>query len=154
MSFAMDFRRESAAQRKAAEYTHALDAIDSTSSAKSEKRIHRLSVLGALCIAAAVLGLFNSAALVQYSYKLSESDLGIRVLEVSEEWHELMQQKRLTMVVERIRDAVGTARQSQWQDLTFGFMRTADSDDDTLPPSTMVAEDTATPGAYSSATRY
>ncbi len=154
MSFAMDFRRESAAQRKAAEYTHALNTIDSSSSAKSEKRIHRLSVLGALCIAAVVLGLFNSAALVQYSYKLSESDLGIRVLEASEEWHELMQQKRLTLVVERIRDAVGTARQSQWQDLTFGFMRAADSADDALPPSTKVAEDTVAPGAYSSASRY
>lgn len=154
MSFAMDFRRETAAERKAAEFTKALDTIDSTASAKSETRIHRLSVLGALCIAAAILGLFNSAALVQYSYKLSESDLGIRILEVSEEWHELMQQKRLTMVVERIRDAVGTARQSQWQDLTFGLMQTADSEADELPPSTKVAEDTAAPGTYSSASRY
>lgn len=154
MSFAMDFRRESAAERKAAEYTHALDTIDSAAPAKSEKRIHRLSVLGALCIAAAILGLFNSAALVQYSYKLSESDLGIRVLEVSEEWHELMQQKRLTMVVERIRDAVGTARQSSWQDLTFGLMQTADSEVDELPSSTKVAEDTAVPGTYSSASRF
>lgn len=154
MSFAMDFRRETAAERKAAEFTQALDTIDPVASAKSEKRIHRLSVLGALCIAAAILGLFNSAALVQYSYKLSESDLGVRVLEVSEEWHELMQRQQLTMVVERIRDAVGTARQSQWQDLTFGLMQTADSEEDELPSSTKVAKDTAAPGTYSSASRY
>ena len=156
MSIAMDYRRGAAArkaERQARDFSNALDRIDKAATAKSEKRLHRLSVLGALLIAAGVLGMFNSAALVQYSYGLSESEVGIRVLEATESWHELMQRQNLTTVVEQIREAVSNARQSSWEDLTMGLAAIVGADKDAEPRSAELADEASPPGAHAGVSR-
>lgn len=156
MSFVMDYRRGTAAreaERQARDFSNALDRIDKAATAKSEKRLHRLSVLGAMLIAAGVLGMFNSAALVQYAYGLSESEMGIHVLEATESWHEMMQRQNFTVVVERIRDAVGNARQSSWEDLTMALAALVGAVENGEPRSAKLTDEAGPPGSHASVSR-
>lgn len=120
MSFALEFRkklqqqeREAAHARKINEGFVAAPAGELTDTPQNRRR-----VLLALVIAGGVLAVFNSGALVRYTQDLAGNPIGERLIVLSERWHEMMQRKQATRVVEEIRGSLALVREANWHDLT------------------------------------
>lgn len=128
MSFALEYRkkmqadakREAQSEKKGAQEKER-DFILLPAKKNADTRANRRRVLAALSLAGIILSVFNSGGLVHYAGGLGYNAVTMRVITISESWHDLMEQNRLTLVMEEIRDAVMTARQSSWQDLAFGL---------------------------------
>lgn len=97
------------------------DFVVGAAKKSTDTRGNRLRVLAALSLAGGILSVFNSGALVQYAGGLGYNQAAMRVIIASENWHALMEQSRMTALVDGIREAVTTARHSEWQDLAFGL---------------------------------
>lgn len=131
MSFALEYRKKM--QREAAEASaHAAaggkpnkarvgDFVLQPAKKHVNTRANRRRTLAALSLAGIILSVFNSGGMVQYTGNLSYNDISIRVITASEDWHQLMEQNRMTLVVDEIRNAVMVARHSSWQDLALGL---------------------------------
>ncbi|GAB4240474.1 MAG: hypothetical protein Kow0032_28150 [Methyloligellaceae bacterium] len=123
MSFALEYRKKMQAKARKAQRSAKTGAQSDEGFAvppagkNADTRGNRRRVLAALSLAALILSVFNSGALVTYTGGLAGSPLGLRVAIASEDWHALMEKSRMTGVVESIRGAVATVRHSSWQDL-------------------------------------
>ncbi len=123
MSFALQYRKklqdqqsEAQAVKKANEGFVSMPAEPSTDTSNNRRR-----VLLALVLAGGILATFNSGGLVSYTQELADNPVGPRLIIASEKWHELMQEKQVTRVVDHIRGSLAKAREASWQDLTFGL---------------------------------
>lgn len=123
MSFALNYRkklqqkvREEQAFRKANEGFVTLPL-----GPDSDTRGNRRRVFFALLIAGGFLAVLNSAGLVNYAYGLADSRIGRSVIAASERWHEMMQDRQATRVVDHIRGSVAAIRETRWQDLKIVF---------------------------------
>ena len=123
MSFALEFRKKLQEQeREAVRARKANEGFVTTPAGEaSDTRHNGRRVMMALLIAGAVLGIFNSGALVRYTQDLAGNPIGEKLIELSESWHEMMQAKQVTRVVEEIRGTVTVAQEASWQDLTQGL---------------------------------
>lgn len=128
-SFALEYRKKMQAERtetkprvrKAAAAVNASDFVMAPAGKSSDTPGNSRRVLAALLFAGLILSVFNSSALVQYAGGLGYNQAAMRVIIASENWHALMEQTRMTALVEGVREAVTTARHSQWRDLAFGL---------------------------------
>ncbi len=120
MSFALEYRKKLQQQeREAVRAAKANEGFVATPAGDvSDTRRNGRRVLAALVIAGGVLSVFNSGALVRYTQDLAGNPLGEKVIELSERWHEMMQAKQVTRVVEEIRGSLTMAREASWRDLT------------------------------------
>lgn len=127
MSFALDYRRkmqdeahaaqhEKSAQEKAHAGFVVMPAGDD-----ADTRGNRRRSLAMLSLAGLILSFFNSGALVRYAGGLADTGIGMRIIVATEDWHDLMEKNRLTLVVEEIRGAVSHVRRSDWPDLASGL---------------------------------
>jgi hypothetical protein len=82
---------------------------------------NRRRVFLALILAGGILATFNSGGLVNYTQGLANNPVGPELILASEKWHEMMQEKQVTRVVDHIRGSVALVRETRWQDLTFGL---------------------------------
>jgi hypothetical protein len=128
MSFALEYRKKMQADaerksqsKKAVAQEHDRDFVVRPATDNADTRANRRQVLAALSLAGIILSVFNSGGLVHYAGGLGYNAVSMRVITISESWHDLMEQTRLTLVMKEIRDVVMTARQSSWQDLVFGL---------------------------------
>lgn len=129
MSFALDYRKKMQAnasksrggKKKARAKTRPADFVIGPAKKSSDTRGNRRRALAALTLAGLILSVFNSAGLVQYAGGLGYNQAALRVMIASENWHALMERSRMTGLTDGIRDAVMTARHSQWRDLAFGL---------------------------------
>ena len=123
MSFALEFRKKQQLLEHAVHSARQANKgfVSMPAERSSDTKGNRRRVLLALVIAGGVLATFNSGGLVQYSYDLADSPFGENVIEASESWHDMMSETRVTEVMDQIRGSVAMARESSWQDLTFGF---------------------------------
>lgn len=127
MSFALDYRKKmqaesrAAVQARAAQETRDTGFVVTSASDNTDTRRTRRQVLAALSLAGIILSLFNSDAMVRYAGGLADSSAGEQIILAAEDWHSLMEENRLTLVVEQIRGAVSYARYSQWPDLASAF---------------------------------
>lgn len=133
MSFALEYRKKMQAEaRKAAAVTapsrkkvarkieptdFAVDPAKKSSDTRSNSR----RMLAALSVAGLILATFNSGALVQYAGGLGYNQAAMRVIIATENWHRMMEESRMTAVVEGIRHTVMAARHSEWRDFAFGL---------------------------------
>ena len=123
MSFALEYRKKLQAQqneavriRKANEGFVSMPAEATTDTSNNRRRVFL-----ALILAGGILATFNSGALVNYTQGLANNPVGPELILASEKWHELMQEKQVTRVVDHIRGSVALVRETRWQDLTFGL---------------------------------
>ena len=123
MSFALEYRKKLQLKNREAQRIRKAHEgfVSAPAGASHDTPGMRRRVLLALVIAGGVLGVFNSGGLVQYTRQLADTPLGPRLIVMSETWHEAMQEKNVTQVVEQIRETVAMARESNWRDLTFGL---------------------------------
>lgn len=138
MSFALEYRKKLQEQERAAHRARkenegfvSLPADDA-----ADTRGNRRRVMLALIIAGGILATFNSGSLVNYSYDLADSAAGQRLIELTEAWHDMMEETRAAEVVDHIRGSVESARESTWEDLTSAFALTR------LDPGTDAATET------------
>ncbi len=151
MSFALEFRKKMQAEARAERVRRwALEQANSgyvvlPAEESEETRCNRRRVLAALSLAALVLFVFNSGALVRYTGDLSETIAGRYTIELAERWHGLMEEHRMTRVVEEIRGAVMEARHSRWQDLASGWLplvvNPLAAEEESAPPATPAADE-------------
>ncbi len=126
MSFVLEFRKKMQADaRKTTRKKTAVKKSEEGFAFLPAKRNadtggNRRRVLAALSLAAIILSVFNSGAMVQYAGGLGYNNLTMQIISASERWHQIMEETRMTALVEEIRGAVTKARQSSWQDLAFG----------------------------------
>lgn len=120
MSFALEFRKKLQQQeREAAQAAKANEGfVTAPAGGAGDTRRNGRRVLAALVIAGGVLSVFNSGALVRYTQDLAGNPIGERLIELSERWHETMQRKQATRVVEEIRGSLTMAQEASWRDLT------------------------------------
>lgn len=127
MSFALEYRKKMQAEGQAAKQEAAAQEKANTgfivtpASEETDTRSTRRQVLAALSLAGIILSFFNSGAMVRYAGGLADSRAGVQIIVATEDWHSLMEENRLTLVVEKIRGAVSHVRRSQWPDLASGF---------------------------------
>ena len=131
MSFALEYRKKmqqeaavaaaGEATRDASKKSRAGDFVLQPAKKDVNTRANRRRTLAALSLAGIILSVFNSGGMVQYTGNLSYNDLSIRIITASEDWHQLMEENRMTLVVDEIRNAVMIARHSSWQDLAMGL---------------------------------
>jgi len=126
MSFALDYRKKM--QANAGEVRCKQEALTQVNTGadtgfvvspvknNADTRGNRRRVLAALSLAAMILSVFNSGAMVTYASGLATTPLGLKIADATEDWHALMDENRMTGVVEEIRALVATARYSSWQD--------------------------------------
>ena len=131
MSFALEYRKKM--QKEAAavgvdavaggtpKKARAEDFVLHPAKKSADTRANRRRTLAALSLAGIILSVFNSGGLVQYTGNLGYNDVSIRIITASEDWHQLMEENRMTLVVDEIRNAVMVARHSSWQDLAMGL---------------------------------
>ncbi|MEM8744983.1 MAG: hypothetical protein AAGF14_10140 [Pseudomonadota bacterium] len=118
MSFALQYRKKLQQQaREAARKRKENEGFVSPPAQETDTGSNRRRVLFALMIAGAILAAFNSGGLVQYSYDLAENPAGQKLVEVAEDWHDMMQETRATDVIDHIRGSVAVVRESTWEDL-------------------------------------
>ena len=120
MSFALEYRKRLLARQKASDVADA-EAFPAPDVDAAETSGNRYRVLCALVVAAVILATFNSGALVHYARGLADGPLGPGPVEVSESWHEMMEAKGITRLVEAIRGGVMGAREISWADLGAGL---------------------------------
>jgi len=123
MSFALEYRKKLQAQqneavriRKANEGFVSMPAEATTDTSNNRRRVFL-----ALILAGGILATFNSGALVNYTQGMANNPVGPELILASEKWHEMMQEKQVTRVVDHIRGSVALVRETRWQDLTFGL---------------------------------
>ncbi len=123
MSFALQYRkkllqqqREAWAVIKANEGFVSMPAQTSADTSNNRRRVFL-----ALIVAGGILAVFNSGGLVNYTQGLASNPVGPKLILASERWHELMQEKQVTRVVDRIRGSLALVREASWRDLTFGL---------------------------------
>jgi len=123
MSFALEYRKKLQAQqneavriRKANEGFVSMPVEATTDTSNNRRRVFL-----ALILAGGILATFNSGALVNYTQGLANNPVGPELILASEKWHEMMQEKQVTRVVDHIRGSVALVRETRWQDLTFGL---------------------------------
>ncbi|MFQ5625732.1 MAG: hypothetical protein ACE5FM_03660 [Methyloligellaceae bacterium] len=123
MSFILDFRKKLQRQQREALRVRKINQgfVTLPPEDASDTPNNRRRVLLALVIAYGVLAVFNSGGLVHYTQGLAGNSLGQKLIVASERWHELMQRKHVTRVVEEIRGSVAFVRASSWHDLTQGL---------------------------------
>ncbi len=140
MSFALEFRRKQ--QLLEHEVQHARQAnkgfVSMPADCGTDTKGNRRRVLFALVIAGGVLAIFNSGGLVQYSYDFADSPGGEKMIEVSESWHDMMSESRMTEFIDHIRGSIAMARESSWQDLTFGFAAVPAEPDSSTQPQPLI----------------
>lgn len=126
MSFALEFRKK--LQQAEAETLRIKKAnegfVSMPADSFADTLNNRRRVMFALVIAGCVLAVFNSGGLVRYTQGLAGNPVGPELILASEKWHELMQEKQATLVVDHIRGSVALVRESSWRDLTFGLRLT------------------------------
>jgi hypothetical protein len=123
MSFALEYRKKLQAQqleavrfRKANEGFVSMPAEASTDTSNNRRRVFL-----ALILAGGILATFNSGGLVNYTQGLANNPVGPELIIASEKWHELMQEKQVTRVVDHIRGSLALVREARWRDLAFGL---------------------------------
>lgn len=127
MSFALDFRKKrTKSERRPRGQNMADEALEQGFAIPRARKdasthINRRRVFAALLIAAMVLAVFNSAALVQYARGFSGGAVGARLIDVSESWHRAMDSSQVTRIVATIRDAVSAVRHAGWHDMAAPF---------------------------------
>lgn len=126
MSFALEYRRkmQSEANRRAShkkKSSNGADFVVAAPRTNADTRANRRRVLAAVSLAGIILSIFNSGAMVNYAGGLGYSAVSMRVITLTESWHDLMQERQLTRVVEEIRGAMSVARRSRWQDIASGL---------------------------------
>ena len=127
MSFALEYRKKMQAQARAERARRVALKRENSGyvvqppEGGEDTRANRRRVLAALSLAAMLLFVFNSGGLVRYTGGLGETRAGQLVVELAERWHGLMEEHRMTAVVDEIRGAVAQARQSRWPDLAAGW---------------------------------
>lgn len=133
MSFVLEFRKKMQEEAgKTAKRKTAVEKSDGGFAVRPAKRNadtagNRRKMLAALSLAAIILSVFNSGSMVQYAGGLSYNSLSMQVITASERWHQIMEENRMTALVEEIRSAVEMARQSSWTDLAFGIASTSEA---------------------------
>lgn len=126
MSFALEFRKKHLVKRSGeSQAERAVMRDDQARSSKqtppAPKPMSGRRVAQALLVAAVILAVFNSGALVQYARGLSDKMFGPPIITASETWHAMMERGRLTGLTEQIRQIVSQARQSSWDDIAKGL---------------------------------
>jgi hypothetical protein len=150
MSFALQYRKklqqqqsEALAVKKANEGFVSMPADASTDTSTNRRRVFL-----ALILAGGILAVFNSGGLVNYTQGFANNPVGPHLILASERWHELMQKKQATRVVEHFRGSIALVREASWRDLAFGLqLTTAEKPDDSQPlPKVVPAKMTPVPG--------
>lgn len=123
MSFALEYRKKlQAQQQEAVRFRRANEGfVSMPAEATTDTSNNRRRVFLALILAGGILATFNSGALVNYTQGLANNPVGPELILASEKWHEMMQEKQVTRVVDHIRGSVALVREARWQDLTFGL---------------------------------
>jgi hypothetical protein len=123
MSFALEYRKKLQAQQRDAQVTKkanegfVAEPVETASDTTSNRR----RVFLVLVLAGGILATFNSGGLVNYTQGLADKPMGPQLILASERWHELMQEKKITRVVDHIRGFVAFVRDTSWQDLAIGL---------------------------------
>jgi len=123
MSFALQYRKKLQAQKSEALAVKKANEgfVSMPAEASTDTSYNRRRVFLALVLAGGILAVFNSGGLVNYSQGFANNPLGPDLILASEKWHELMQKKQATRVVEHIRGSIALVREASWQDLTLGL---------------------------------
>ena len=123
MSFALEYRKKLLKQQHdAVRYRKANEGfVSMPAEATTDTSNNRRRVFLALILAGGILATFNSGGLVNYTQGLANNPVGPELILASEKWHEMMQRKQVTRVVDHIRESVALVREARWQDLTFGL---------------------------------
>lgn len=119
MSYILDYRKKVQEKARAEQQLLKANAGFVTMPVEADTDIARnpRRVSLALIIAAGLLAMLNSAGLVNYAYNQADSRAGQVLVDVTEEWHALMEQTHTTHVVDHVRGSVATLREARWQDL-------------------------------------
>ena len=151
MSFALEYRKKMQAEARAERARRTTLKRENSGyvvlppEGREDTRANRRRVLAALSLAVVVLFVFNSGGLVRYTGGLGETSAGQRIVELAERWHGLMEEHRMTVVVDEIRGAVAQARQSRWPDLADGWsplsVDPATADGQPAPPTIPAADE-------------
>lgn len=123
MSFALEYRKKLQVQQNEALTVRKANEgfVSMPAEASTDTRNNRRRVFLGLVLAGGILAVFNSGGLVNYTQGFANNPVGPHLILASERWHELMQKKQATRVVDHIRGSVVFAREARWQDLTFGL---------------------------------
>lgn len=123
MSFALEYRKKLQAQQRDAQVAKKANEgfVAEPDEAATDTTSNRRRVFLALVLAGSILATFNSGGLVNYTQGLADKPMGPQLILASERWHELMQEKQITRVIDHIRGSVAFVRDTSWQDLAIGL---------------------------------
>lgn len=124
-SFALEYRKRLLAQkqtaREAERARRSEGFIADPAPDHKATAANRARVFGALLIAAGVLAIFNSEALVHWTRGLSSTAAGRQAFSLAMEWDAWMKASSADRLVAAIRDRVTMVRSAAWEDVAGPF---------------------------------